>query len=646
MGNGPVRLSKDRHITQSPPSSHSKKVLKVISPSPGVEFLLLEFHGGYTNSNYRNWLQPGWTTIIPAILIPVSREDWEACSVTTDILRIKSQGSSRSYSGQTNVENLQIFGESVLNYSPTRARVAFEKKRQYSRLGQVRCIANATGYCGLGTDVPKLVQEQFDCYKIMSSNTLVYRQIIGMGRSGTIEWSQYFENSHVLRKATITWKLSKGVVSLDVQHVVDDPDDMLDTYNVKRVYPSLYRNWYFYGHYYGDFPVSQFPPMNSNTVKLSPISGFYTYEYHERDWVRHRVDAPRWTFRLTLGRTEWYDQDSSESSSLDLLPMLESYAKSDRFCMKEFESVRDYQVGRSPLGQFDTGYFQLPHAFKAKNRGGQSVFSEMQEEAINQNRYINTNLWMFIQDLANAQEDWANLYNQFKADGEFISVLRRERKGSLKEGAQLGANTFLPLLYGWRLTQSEAEKLGEQIARLQDECRLAEEDRYLGPMRRQEILEEIPDELSFLTKASQVFAWSATVRPEPNAFSSAFAFLDERSVTLTMSDAWDWVPYSFVVNWFDSTVGDMAQRLDFRAWKANYFPLEVTRSYRLEASADLCKMLSLVNWQTVVPAQIKYYWRDVNKKLDPPGFHSSEDSASSRLASHWCEASALIVQRL
>jgi hypothetical protein len=604
---------------------------------------MLDFTGGYTYLGQQEWLQEG-VTLIPTILIPVSEGEGSFSEVTTDALRIKLQGSSRSYSGQTNVENLQVFGETVLNYSPAKARVAFEKKRQYSRLGHAHCRSANTGYCGLGTETTEIVQEQFDCCRVFVNSTYTYRQIIGVGRSGAIEWSQHFENSHLTRKATISWKLSGNYVTLEVRHEVVDPDNMLDGWNVEAP-TSLYRNRYYYGHYYGDIPVSKFR-SSIGPHRLSSIEGFSTYEYHRgKNWVKYRDEGPKWSFRVAISRAQWADC-AEPRTSLDLLATIQQFATSGLWNMAEFESIRDYQVGQSPLSRFDAGYFQLPNSLTARDRGGQSVFSELQEEAINQNRYINTNFWMFIQDLANAQEDWANLYNQFKADGEFISLLRREHRGSLKQGVQLGANTYLPLLYGWRLTQSEAEQLGQQIVRLQDECRLASEDRYLGPMRKIEQLDDVPDALHYLTRAQQTFAWSATIRPEPNAFSSAFAFLDERSLYLTTSDAWDWIPYSFVVNWFDSTVGDATRRLDFRAWKANYFPLEVTRSYRLEACIDVCELVQLAGWQTVTPARVKYYWRDVNKKLDPPGFHTLEDSALSRLASHWCEATALIVQRL
>jgi hypothetical protein len=268
----------------------------------------------------------------------------------------------------------------------------------------------------------------------------------------------------------------------------------------------------------------------------------------------------------------------------------------------------------------------------------------LQEQAIKNNRFYDGNFWMLFQDLSNLVEDFQNL----KAAGvEDVYQLWRwwKRKGSKMDTAKAAANTYLPLKYGYKLTLEDCQSFFDGILRAREELRGFHECRYLGPEREKEGLSSTPFIPEF--SGSQVFCWQATVLPEPNMFSGVFAFLNDFSAWLTVEDAWDWIPYSFVIDWIVSTPKKFVQDMDWHAWKANFNLVEACRSYKLIGDCDARRVLK-APLGLIDPGQrvtISYYHRNWSKRFDPPPYYREQSSGPATALSHWVELSALTIQR-
>lgn len=115
--------------------------------------------------------------------------------------------------------------------------------------------------------------------------------------------------------------------------------------------------------------------------------------------------------------------------------------------------------------------------------------------------------------------------------------------------------------------------------------------------------------------------------------------LDDLGALPTLSNLWDLVPYSFVVDWF-AQVGDLLERIDMRLQLLRYDIRTVTMSRKDIRSTVFVPTLSC---PLAGPATMVRYKRWVTGRCPvPPVFQSSTSTASG----HWLEATALIIQRL
>lgn len=657
-----VRLAKDMPGVVSRKSSKKKKKLLTVRQPLDDEYYLYVYLGDRLYESSRSDIIP---VDIPqigfVIAIPLGYKPDNSFSYEQDETSVKLQGQARSPTGMTEVENLQVFGDALLENSPTRLRWQEKMNSPSLQLASqyyTYCVWGNTMFpCWYNMDRP-LVYDWVQLRRIpcVVGNDWIkwtYAVTLGFKPKGTCELSFFRNDAEDRYEYQISWEYSEseGKVSLgmvcerscnsaitathanrapykwereecrsNVEHytfetTVTLPDSIMDAIRSHSVPPARYAAF--------------------NTQRIAEYS-FHDYWYYG---THYHVDggnsATRFKGHIYPGcAPQWEYLDVREKPLIDTKGLM----------------VKSRYVERYERGSEHCSLWDFQRSTPGRNRGGVSVYSELQENAIATNRYINTNLPMFFADIANALEDWNNLADQFQGNLEHLGKLRKAAKlsaGDLRDIAKDASNTYLPLKYGWHLTMDEAVMIGEHLERIWEDVRLASEPRYLGPSRVVEKPTSTAEYFYSLSEPEQTFVWKGTILPEPNSFSGLFAFLDERSLWLTTSDAWDWIPYSFVVNWFFDLPKNGVKAADFQAWKANYFPLEISRSYKL--TGKIGSMDLFAGNRAIFVADepsFKFYHRWWNREFDPPNLQSTDSSWQDRSTGHWCELGALIIQRL
>jgi hypothetical protein len=574
---------------------------------------------------------------------------------------ILNQGYDRSPSGMTNVENLQVFGDVLLENSITRSRWRQENFQLTSRLdtlpstyGRFNNTISPTVFCDPCQFSELVYLRKIPFVRSNRTTTQGWAYVLGLkskGSDSVVLERAWAEDAYVWN---ITWRVDSFALELSMEASYTSHDSRGPN-GTNTPPPDWARERCRYQRFFYAFRTRiEFPPeisacIRQDTLPATPwrqdinvqrdeaASFEQRWYYSEYNFIPGGNPATYLSGCVYLGPApQWEYMSSYDRPDVDISGLLE-----------KARSTFEYEVGSQSVAMFGSDYAFGNKA--GRNRGGSTVYSALQEEAIDTNRYINTNLPMFFADLANAVEDWNNLADQFRGNLDHLGRLRQQAKlsrGDLKGLTQDVANTYLPLKYGWALTQAEAEQIGQSLTRVWEDVRLASEPRYLGPARTVEY-DVSTQYLSGLSQAKQTFVWNGTVRPQPNSFSGLFAFLDERSLWLTASDAWDWIPYSFVVNWFFDLPQNGINWLDFQAWKANYDLIEACRSYKLEGRLGEPDLFpNAGNVFVARPPTLTYYIRTWNRRFDPPHQVSSESSVQDRALAHWAELGALIVQRL
>jgi hypothetical protein len=597
-----------------------------------------------------------------------------------DETSILTQGQSRSWSGMTSVENLQVYGEAILEAS--KERLGWLKSdAATSRLVD---IPSARGRYNNGiepvidvyTDVSVKEQAYLRPLPLLILNNAPYRTVwgymFGLTPKGDrlVTFSRGLANDSYTYHVKWQWHPAAGELDLimETEYYVSGHRPTPNENN--RIYPKDENAWCKFVYNFSTTLIlsdevrdaineHRVPPRITEQLYTQRVyeSSYEYFKYTNGDELMRKGGNPatHWHGYVYPGPApSWeYFQPIESMPRVDILGLRSK-------CWRTFA----YEAGReNPAALLrSTSLSSITPSVKAamrpenvyvcpnayRDRGGSTVYSQLQDEAIETNRYLNTNLPMFLADLKNAVDDWNNLADQFRGNLDDLGKLAKAKNltgKDLKMALQDTSNTFLPLKYGWYLTQQEAEMIGEKLTRLWEDVRLASEPRYLGPTRLVESRVST-DFISSLSSTQQTFAWRATILPEPNSFSGLFAFLDERSLWLNMKDAWDWIPYSFVVNWFSDLPNAVTNYIDFEAWSANYFPLEISRSYKLTgriSNPDLFESDEIFVHDGPI---MKYFYRTWDASFDPPLIQSTEGALSDRLNGHWCELTSLIVQRL
>lgn len=634
----------------------------------------------YTLSPYGYYLYVGigwswntWDGRLPdtsswTIAIPIKPGGRKEILFTDQQCSTLLQGRSRSKTGMTDVTHIKVSGDLEIVLPPGRSAESKKLRRTEPRGAADRTSTWIRYPVVGGYPTDRFCPETVGMIRLMRYRTdgwwtshleqrgRVWTQIIGTTDSGKYVHVQPRTWARDQMTFTIEWNLDRaaGKFTLHTACDYDGAYHMIDTVNVAPSGSRLSKTSA-HGHWeqtqvfsLSDAAVWSFAHPNENPKWSS--SDFQGFDFRSEGEYYYYLDGKKTYFdpgySIDVGTMMFgpapdsVDYTALDDVSLNLEPLL-----------RKFESLESYQIGyQNCSGQ---NYAFGTHS--GKDRGGTTIYAELQDRAIEDNRYINTNLPMFFRDLSHCYEDWNNLSDQLKTDRRllrkvFKAVRKKNQSGSTsklaKDVAQGAANTYLPIKYGWRLTQSEAIQIGEGIARIWDDVRGFYSARYLGPERAQERLRETSD--FDLLVGDQVFCWQATVLPDRNLFSGLFAFLDERSLWLTAEDIWDYVPYSFVVNWFCDLPKRVVNYADRSFWQMNYNLEEACRSYKFTGYIDAREVINLPSFELApeLVCEISYYHRGWNTQFDPPLYYKGEDFDPSVPLSHWTEITALVIQRL
>jgi hypothetical protein len=557
----------------------------------------------------------------------------------------------------TNVVNLQISGDLIVDGDANRITRLRESTNSFPhgvRQESALYLCRATKWDYDYTSWPTLAYDRLEGVSARTIDTYTYMnatslrkvgqrtvKIIGIGASGSAKIYLGRDLSQDRGISTVTWTYANGVLTITAGKSASGDHNSIGLNNKMR---TDRRKWSLtqsvaatVNLQFGHDPDSGLPTWVPSDFGKISSSGSYELKLLNTDLK---------TWRTTKGNCDLTGcYFVGPAPTWEYVPMLEKPVVDLDTLKKKFSDLKAYEEG----GQYLPPSLTYNGFSKSgKPRGGTTIYAKLQSQAIKNNRYINTNLPMYFMDIAHAAEDWNNLASQVRIDFFYLTrkMTKKTWKKWLKAAAKESANTYLPLKYGWNLTWAETEQLSQDIQRIWDDVREMTEPRYLGPEREFENLNGSPYFRDI--QGIQTFCWQAIVRIQPNSFSGLFAFLDERSMWLTTADAWDWIPYSFVINWLTSVPERLTQGLDFQAWKANYEMVEACRSYKYQGyvSPDDIFHNPWFILELRTNLDVRYYNRSWNRLYDPPmSFNEQGRDYSDEIRRHWVEGGALIIQR-
>lgn len=622
---------------------------------------------------------------VPTLMIPLIESSPTTLFESRGIL---NQGTTRSpYNGATDVEQLALSGELNVFWWPERAESLRKHIAEYGE-----SLADLRWSNGLLDSYPRLIDpygsgDPDDPWIGAASaiDAVLYdpgygssyphglfpkwqRKIIPFGFADKGDYSYQIKRTWTQDVTTLhyKWELRRHRSELVIQadwHYWSPTDywagDQSDFDKPKSIGPS------------------EGTGSQTFTINLSELSDILTkavlpsnYQFHWRALktgaftttgeivTRHRADETVWArcdrrinYLCTIASIL---EDSTSVNDTTLLPN-RMVSNLDSIC-REIERYYDWRIGESrTVVSFDPGdNYNLP-CHKGEDRGGTTIWGDLQETAIENNRLVTMNPFTFFLDLIEMKDTVESLGSAFKADALLVdqAVGPNYRKGCKVKTSKLpggvfwqklaknGANTYLPIKYGYGLTLAEAKQIGEGVARCISDVRLASEVRDLGPASL--YLEDRYESTRLAFFGRSKWTWHAVVKPQPNSFSEVFAFLDERSLFIKPTDLWDYVPYSFCVDWFTNAFSDALARADFATFEANYNLLQVQRSVKAEFSLSAWSLLASTGWYCTGDSQItgKYYKRAWNSKFEAPSLFTTKSGKFT----HQVEASALLIQR-
>lgn len=599
--------------------------------------------------------------------------------------RFENDG-ARSYNGATNVRHMAVDGQLLLEFSPGQAARYREHRSRYRGRGLSEVQVGypypnglfCPGPCSLDRDVstiegfsltPSSRRVAVNKWDITPSNLDHFicdfeeeALVIGFNDNGTFSYEWQRAWTHDVYRITFHWEVDRvhGNVGFGCEFEIHADIGGLSSVGLPNDPESI---WHRYGEgkYHVKFPLTRLElsdelrnslrtcnkdndaQYTSNDFRRSSCEGeeleCSVFDLSRQEWCRPQIIGWKYLhYHTFVGYAPWwgtYHMVLPENRLDDLyqeFQKLEDWIVGRQLFLWSFSEVEPYNLGYKPLG---------------KDRGNYTIWTTLQKEAIEGNKRLDSSIWMFLQDIVKAKEDWGNLFDQLKTDALWFSNHRKSplMKIHWVQLGKNGSNTYLPILYGWRLTHAEAVSIGKELNRIIfDDAPWDNDIRYLGPQRETERFEEnkYVEGFSGLVK----FCWQADVDPTWNVFSEQYAVLDEMKAWPELHDAWDWVKYSFVINWLTKVPLQLLEWYDFQAWKANYALLQVQRSVKFEGHIEAFSVIG--NYAIAYPGQLldcKYYRRYWNEVFDPmPSFLTH--LSGNTIFNHLVETSALVIQRL
>lgn len=458
--------------------------------------------------------------------------------------------------------------------------------------------------------------------KDLASKASAYNHTFGFASGGSCSFSSLNPNGYPL-KVEWNYDYDKSILTVDLSVSVKVPmvDMQMSTYG----YPDA-----FFKHEAKERRLYDMSEM------VGPYSRYVRYEY-ERTGGCYNGNC-----------VEFHYSDSYRSASYPSTS--DSEIAYVRIVEYNGEAVT---LPSNPLNLYAIQTELTEAELLLNPRGNSSVWSELMLEAMHDSTYLDNNMLMFVKDIVSMKDDFQNLHdagvtlgNDLTAGFSKASLKADIAKWERKHGRKLTkdvCNIYLPLIYGYKLTFDEAVEIGE---------RLAEKSGHWGDIfklyqaRKSRHLTGVSKVGNSLTvKASYL----ANLQCKDNAFSELYAVLQHTGLQIGLNDAWDWIPYSFCVNWV-LDVSNFLDSIDCYGWQCNYDLISCVKSTltTLDYIVDdrlLCGQLTTAIGQTL---KVESYKRWVEFKFDPPPFFTDFDVQQTieNLWYHRTEGAALILQRL
>lgn len=187
------------------------------------------------------------------------------------------------------------------------------------------------------------------------------------------------------------------------------------------------------------------------------------------------------------------------------------------------------------------------------------------------------------------------------------------------------ASLYLSLHYGLKLTINDTKKIVEEVCQSYD---------HIGPAKSQSsVVKE--DQSAHITSEYHLALYT-------DRYSSAFAklynwLLRYDSVPWDTQNLWDFIPFSFVLDWFIG-VGDLLDQFD----ASNHIQAFIIRA--CETSIKHRRSLPNMNLGNTTTLSARWYNRQFS--LDVPPLSYSLDLPLTNGFDHFVESGALVLQRL
>lgn len=334
-------------------------------------------------------------------------------------------------------------------------------------------------------------------------------------------------------------------------------------------------------------------------TKVQSGTAYYTKtQYNMASWSKKETQGSGWNVRRTFG--EIVIAVNSNVSSVASTPVTFTSSMLRRATLLSFDPNVARLEADSVLHQLKVEKFPLPL----------TLYGDLAMQASQDVIANDTNMLAFIRDIRNPSEMIPKLKN--------LSSL----KGL--------ANNFLTIDYGLLPTFSDLTEIFGAFSRLKPHldkfgyqtCDSSYQASNETPTRGYNLEQHIKLGLS----------------DEDSGLLQLANGLERIGFFPTLTNLWDLIPYSFVLNWFIS-VGDLLERVDTRFRLMRYTIRYVTNSFKKKSRAYLAPSPDHPFGGSV---ELVQYSRWVTDQCPvPPLSLGLRDQDSS----HWLEAFALLVQR-
>lgn len=361
---------------------------------------------------------------------------------------------------------------------------------------------------------------------------------------------------------------------------------------------------------------------------FSGWSGAYYYGYtgpaHIDIFIDHirKISSNEWWFDLefSISRQRWEGFGPTRKEFVDV--------------------VRSKQVWKSYCQMFNPGE-DFPYVRQYKQLLKEDILNSLPEEVPAWDK--GELCWQAVQNLRVLTLNSTMYIKEMLAMGEQVKATVDLFKG--RPDAKKLASGYLSYHYGWRLTHKDTKELCEKV---QTE-KLTFLRRSYAPQSQRSC--DVTLCGFFKSPAKCRGNLKLRCRDSLNGIDRVLKTLINWDFLPTPDNIWDFVPYSFVVDWF-LPIGDVLERLSGMLDFATINVDECLYSRKLESKLspyDANRVLTLrlgLNpnvFSIASDLTVGYYRRWDENYATPPSLLGQDQAQSF---THWVEAAALIVQRL